>query len=474
MIGFLERLLGKKYREIVKQQYGVDMIADKIYNKRTGAQEIVLNKDSFVVYFVLPFDNDLHKVLGVAGASVPYDGVYICLNENCKCGYIQQITYDDIAEELKCASIPERKLLKRWWSEESRLAYEEERRKIMDLAVEKLKTLPLVGFDRDRTKADYLHLLYEMRYSPKDQKFCWDAYNHDYTAEDFPGTPDLVSNNRAFYVLNDGRYFVASKNNYDTFWASQGNGFESCFSLTSNCQCIRGVPFWIAHRGFYMCYITNGDVVKWSSFPGHKSKLPHMTARAWGYLRPDGSLSLGKTYDKTKNRELFWEDAAISNKFGNVKPNGFKVDTDLQTIPYKSYLDNMSGELTVSLNGFGYIGQSIQIEGSFKDVFVNTKFNPCIEYMDTPRKDKEGTWILRKVLPCGIEDTPIGRIINEDAKGNTGIRVYTSSINCFGERRFSGDLYVSGDELSYEVRLSIDGIAIYKHEEGNARLIATL
>ena len=97
-------------------------------------------------------------------------------------------------------------------------------------------------------------------------------------------------------AFNDVKAFVISKNVYDYFWASYGNSFQSCFSLSSEYGYLYGyVPFAMAPESF-ICYATTGGVNKIPIISGKQFKCPNMLFRCWGYADEDGNLLVDKRY----------------------------------------------------------------------------------------------------------------------------------------------------------------------------------
>ena len=419
---FLDKYLNKLFRASVLKNMGVDIPSDHRLNCSTKEITIDKSKDNYVVYFALPFDPDLWQALDVDNRAIAYDGIWNAPDKGCKCRDIIEITFDDISKMI--AGLPESETvgLERWMSKESREAYEAKKEAARKEGIAKIKGLPLASFTKEDSKANFLHLLYCLQYSAEDNQLCWDAYNKDWT--DFPGRPDYVSNSRAFYFLRDNEYLVISKNLYDVFFASQGNGFESCFSLTSSHKYIRGVPYWQAHDGYYMCYITDGDITKWSAIPGHKLKLPKMSARAWGYRLTDG-FGIGKTYDKTNNRDLMWKDKDICNLFPNCKPteDGRKVDgEEFDCNRYSVYYDNLTSGLyfrSCGMNGQGNADDIMPVYETLKRL----KFNENIQFFKRATI-VDGLFVEKKVLPkSGLIDTKINRIIEDQLTEPTNIKV---------------------------------------------------
>lgn len=473
---WLDKYLGERFRDSVFKNEGIVLPVDRRFDTKTREIGIEKSDYDYVVYFCFPFDNDLISALELENRAVPYDGIYFRPGK-AKCREILDVTYEDLSKLINELPLKERAEFIRWASEEARKAYEEERRKKLEATVASLSKLKIHTLTREATCKEYLHLLYTFNYTQKDRKFCWDAYNHDYVKEDFPGNPDYIANNRAFYILNENRYFVVSKNNYDTFWASQGNGFESCFSLTSQHGYIRGVPFWIAHKGFYMCYVTDGDITKWSAIPGHKCKLPKMTDRAWGYLRPDGSLALGKTYNKSGDRGTFWKDADIRRVFGNVKPEeSFRVDTDYEISSYSVYYDNLRYDHLVSMSGTGGEGRNGLDRSTFYNKLQDLKFNDNIEFWDAFTYS-DGEIVQKFLLPKSkLEKNPINEIIEATLEKPTAVRVV---VNCSYQSEsqrlvvYSEGYDDEHQRITFYVKYSTSGISI-KKENCDERFIATV
>ena len=476
---FLDRHLNKLFRASVLKNMGVDIPSDRRLNCSTKEITIDKSKDNYVVYFALPFDPDLWQALDVDNRAIAYDGIWNTPDKGCKCRDIIEITFDDISKMI--AELPESETvgLERWMSKESREAYEAKKEAVRKEGIAKIKNLPLVSFDKDKTKADFLHLLYCLQYSAEDNQLCWDAYNKDWT--DFPGKPDYVSNSRAFYFLRENKYLVISKNLYDVFFASQGNGFESCFSLTSDHKYIRGVPYWQAHDGYYMCYITDGDITKWSAISGHKLKLPKMSARAWGYRLTDG-FGIGKTYDKTQDRELMWKDRDICNLFPNCKPTEVsrKVDAEeFNPFIYSVYYDNLTDDFKFKSSGMKGQGSTGDMPPVY-ETLKKLKFNENIQFFKKAAIIG-GIFVEKKVLPkSGLINTKINRIIEDQLTEPTNIKVQ------YIYRANNGDLGGSLDTEIGEQRLSVkaknafmviytqSGQIILKKDGGDETVIASV
>ena len=475
---FLDKYLNRLFRASVLKNMGVNIPSDRRLNCSTKEITIDKSKDNYVVYFALPFDPDLWQALDVDNRAIAYDGVWNTPDKGCKCRDIIEITFDDISKMI--AGLPESETvgLERWMSKESREAYKAKREAARKEGIAKIKGLPLASFTKEDSKANFLHLLYCLHYSAEDNQLCWDAYNKDWT--DFPGKPDYVSNSRAFYFLRENKYLVISKNLYDVFFASQGNGFESCFSLTSDHKYIRGVPYWQAHDGYYMCYITDGDITKWSAIPDHKLKLPKMSARAWGYRLTDG-FGIGKTYDKTQNRELMWKDRDICNLFPNCKPtdNNRKVDGEaFDTDRYSVYYDNLTGSFnfkSCGMNGQGSTGSIATVYETLKRV----KFNENIQFFQKA-VISDGLFVEKKVLPkSGLIDTKIDRIIEDKLTEPTNVivqyiyRGYYKERDCIVDRE-TGECIKTEITAMFTVIFTMSGQIIIKKDDENETVIASV
>ena len=475
---FLDRYLNKLFRASVLKNMGVDIPEDRRLNCSTKEITIDRSKDNYVVYFALPFDPDLWQALDVDNRAIAYDGIWITPDKGCKCRDIIEITFNDISKMI--AGLPESEAagFERWMSNESREAYEAKREAIRKEGIAKIKNLPLVSFTKEDSKANFLHLLYCLQYSCEDNQLCWDAYNKDWT--DFPGKPDYVSNSRAFYFLRENEYLVISKNLYDVFFASQGNGFESCFSLTSDHKYIRGVPYWQAHDGYYMCYITDGDITKWSAIPGHKLKLPKMSARAWGYRLTDG-FGIGKTYDKTQDRELMWKDRDIRNLFPNCKPTEVsrKVDAEeFNPFIYSVYYDNLTDDFKFRSNGMN--GQGIT--GDMPPVYETLKrlkFNENIQFFKKATI-VDGLFVEKKVLTkSGLTDSKINRIIEDKLTEPTNVAVqyiykgYNDNRGCIVDKE-TGEHISTETTAEFKVIYTQSGQIILKKVGGDETVIASV
>lgn len=475
MKDYLDNYLSGLFRQSVLKNMGVEMPRDRRLNCSTREITIEKSKDNYVVYFALPFDPDLWNALGVDNRAIPYDGIYCKPDKNAKCRDIIEITYKDISEMLQSIPVSEQIAMSRWMSDEARLEFERKIKEAKALAVAKIKDLPLIKLTRDETKANFLHLLYCLDYMAKDNKRCWDAYNKDWT--DFPGQPDHISDNRAFYALDDGTYFVVSKNLYDTFFASQGNGFESCFSLTSQHRYIRGVPYWMSHAGYYMCYITDGDVTKWSAIPGHKLKLPKMICRAWGYKLVDGGFGIGKTYDKTGDRSLMWKNESLKRIFSRYSPMDSRP-VDAERFAYQKYsvfYDNLDSSFNFCSDGMCGKGSNGNIPPIY-ETLKQVKLNPDIQFINKAILSN-GKFIPKVMLPkSGLPNTKLNRYIEDILTEESSVLI--SYIYKYLNGSMTNEEQVRGEGVGPEVRITVffsaNGTISVKKDCGDETVIASV
>lgn len=471
MKNYLDDYLSKLFRQSVLRNLGVNIPKDRRVNCST--KEVTLNKsgNNYLVYFAMPFDNDLLADLGLSSRAVPYDGVYILPHKDAKCRDIIEVTYKDISEMLEECPLEEQARMSRWLSEEAREEYKLKIKEIKDKAFAQIKETALYKLTREETKANFLHLLYCLEYAPMDNKKCWDAYNKNWTG--FPGQPDAISENRAFYVMSDGKYFVVSKNLYDVFFASQGNGFESCFSLTSQHRYIRGVPYWMSHKGYYMCYITDGGTTKWSAIPGHKLKLPKMECRAWGYKLKNGGFGIGKTYDKTQNRALMHDNHCVTELFPGCTDYGEVDGEHFDVGKYSVYYDNLSDDFRFTAEGMRGCGDTGNIRVVGETLKKVTKFNDGIEYMDSAMLSG-GEFITKVLLPkSGLVASKLNSIIENMLEEQSDVAVnflYQFVDGHVAElETVRGGL--SGDEVNFKIIFSHEGTIKIKKDEDNETVI---
>lgn len=335
---FLQRFLQSKFRASVLKNCGVDIGAKPCrYNKKEKRITFEKRVANYVVVFQFPFDDELKTALGLPNTTIRFDG-YGALQKS-GIDDIIVISYKDLEDEIRSWEDGRYNWLLPFVNEEERARVKAEKEaKLARLKSEVSECELARKLTKENTKTDFIYLLSMLKYDPDDVEFCWESYNKEWT--DFPGQPLYVKDNRAFYIYDENHYLVVSKNLYDVFFASQGNGFESCFSLTSEHRYITGAPFWNAHDGFYMVYLTKGTVSKWSAIPGHKLKLPQMSMRAWGYNTNAGFL-IGKPYgkiglDNEKILSLF--DVISYNQRSSMVRTSAKIS---RMRKYKTYYDNI-------------------------------------------------------------------------------------------------------------------------------------
>ncbi len=233
---------------------------------------------------------------------------------------------------------------------------------------------------KDYEKKILLHVLYVFQYKYDDVRKVLEYHSRDNSAEltCFFNKPDLIVNNRAYYKTGNDEYVVLSKNPYDMIFASQGNGFESCCSLTSEHRRVQAYPLLLTKKGCYIAYTSKGTVSKWSMFNGMKVKLPHMTNRCLAW----------KVGDRIIMGRLFGE-GEIKNPIGKtIVDNNINIDMsrgdydDIVNSGYKTYFDDINkASKSVRFNSmFG--GHFVGSYGRFPpyaDVLKRLKFNPDID-----------------------------------------------------------------------------------------------
>ena len=106
----------------------------------------------------------------------------------------------------------------------------------------------------------------------------------------------LISNKRMWIPYKDGKFLVISKNPADVMWASQGNGFESCYSLRSKHGGIQACMAQMTQLPWFcMAYITDGSLREFSLFR-KKWDLPQMDARCWCYMTRDNKFFFDRMF----------------------------------------------------------------------------------------------------------------------------------------------------------------------------------
>lgn len=377
---FLQRFLQSKFRASVLKNCGVDIGTKPCrYNKKEKRVTFEKRTTNYVVVFQFPFDDELKTALSLPNITIRFDG-YGTLQKS-GIDDIIVVSYKDLEDEIRSWEDGKYNWLLPFVNEEERARVKAEKEaKLAHLKAEVSECELVSKLTKENTKTDFIYLLSMLKYDPDDVEFCWEAYNKEWT--DFPGQPLYVKDNRAFYVYDEDHYLVVSKNLYDVFFASQGNGFESCFSLTSDHGFITGAPFWNAHDGFYMVYLTKGTVTKWSAIPGHKLKLPQMSARAWGYNGEEGFL-VGKFYGKK------WPDEGKLISMLNIDPRKDQrricTSATLERMKkYKTFYDNVLFEHNkIYFNiGFGERGNygRIDMGESYFEELTKVKYSEDISY----------------------------------------------------------------------------------------------
>lgn len=418
----LDLYLNKRFVESVKKIMKVDIDLNTRINVKTGEKSLVLDKDSFLVYFSFPFDDDLLSALGLQSNSLPYNGISSLKPDGAVVQEIIIITYKDIEEFISTIKNSNVKAsLIRWSSEEEREAYEEERKRKAAEKLESIKNCELTRLDRESTFKEFLHLLYMLDYSPEDRALCVSAYKKDYGADMFPEGSLFIKDNRAYYYYDEEHILIVSKNLYDAFWASQGNGFESCFSLTSAYKYITAFPYLMAKGGVYLSYITKtGDITKWSCWIGHKAKLPSIVRRAWTYKSGNDFIAgfvYGKDVNKGIKRPQFKDASEVSGR-----PFIDDLDTE-DALKYLAYYDNLylgDGRARFTVKGDYNHGRNDAehslAEGisykSFMDLYIT--FDPDIKELSGEIAVCNKSFVEIDVLPrTGLINNSINKILEK-------------------------------------------------------------
>ena len=75
MKNYLDDYLSKLFRQSVLKNLGVNIPKDRRVNCST--KEVTMDKsgNNYLVYFAMPFDNELLADLGLSSRAVPYDGM---------------------------------------------------------------------------------------------------------------------------------------------------------------------------------------------------------------------------------------------------------------------------------------------------------------------------------------------------------------------------------------------------------------
>lgn len=449
---WFDELLQEKFVDSVSRTMGKDIPKNRRYNHRENQITLDKSTSNYVIAISIPFALGLPEYLELPNFVFKYDGVYF--RERCATmNDVVYVTYDDFHRIWDNIPIKDKKALLRIFPEDR---FTEERNSLLAEEIAKREEAKRVIVDleintkltKQNTEKEFLHLLYMLKYKPQDNQFVWDCYNREYVS--FPYVPDYVAHNRAFYTMSNGKYLVISKNPYDFFWASQGNGFESCFSLTSTMRNIRGVPFWICHRNFYMVYVSDGSVKKWGAWDGHKAKVPQMESRFWGYWVND-KLYLGKRYGKVDG--MTRDDVIEAFRHGPIagidKNRVGDIDTDYDAFRagrYNTFYDDYNPD------DF-FVGQNRSSHGDsesfkykhFKDDIDHINFNPDIQFWPSVMV-REGYYRELRLLKhinqpenfySKIVDEKVARIYGDDAVKEVAICVKIDDIEeIIGSRLF--------------------------------------
>lgn len=428
---WIRRFIQNKFYESVSKYYNVQQPRDGLRFDTKNQSWTYSPKNNYIVAFTFPFCEEFIRFAGLPNFAFKTDGA--CTNPACyPIREIINVTWGDIESIWDSIPVSDKKVLLSIVPEGVMQSKVDEilqqEAALVQNKTEAIKSCEIVQkLTKENTKAEFLHLLYMMDYEPEDNDYVWNLYKTDFT--DFPGRPIFVKDSRAFYCLDDERYFVVSKNPYDFFFASQGNGFESCFSLTSSYFNVHGVPFWVSHKNFFMTYITNGTVTKWSAWNGKKAKIPHMESRFWGYQTKVCfvlGLRYGKGYGKTSS---YIRDNVLGLSIGDTD-NVYPMDTDYtldEARKYRMYFDNFNPET----QNFAYVRKQCNAEcsakgkyDSFKDLMSFITFDENIEYWNKAiivgEHFKEA-----KILPkCGLIENFYTKIIEQNLTEKTRVEYF--------------------------------------------------
>lgn len=232
----------------------------------------------------------------------------------------------------------------------------------------------------------------------------------------------------------------------------------------------------MSHKGYYMCYITDGDTTKWSAIPGHKLKLPKMECRAWGYKLKNGGFGIGKTYDKTGNRALMYDNPCVTELFPGRKNYGEVDGEHFNVGKYSVYYDNLSDDFRFNSEGMRGSGDSGNIRPVIDTLKKVTKFNDKIEYMDSAMLSG-GAFIAKVLLPkSGLIVSKLNKVIENMLDEQSYVVVHC--IYEFIDGHLS-ELEVirgglSGREVEFEVFFSHEGTIKIKKDEDNETVIASV
>ena len=466
----LQKFLQSKFRASVLKNQGVDIGSKPCrYNKKEKRVTFEKRSTNYVVVLQFPYDEDLKNALGLKDITIRFDG-YGTLQKS-GIDDIIVVSYKDLEDEIRSWEDGKYNWLLAYVNEEERARVKAEKEaKLARLKAEVSECELVRKLTKENTKTDFLYLLSMLKYDPDDVEFCWEAYNKEWT--DFPGQPLLIKDNRAFYVYDEEYYLVVSKNLYDVFFASQGNGFESCFSLTSDHRFITGAPFWNAHDGFYMVYLTKGAVTKWSAIPGHKLKLPQMSMRAWGYDTNAG-FSIGRHYGKigVDNKKILSLLGEISY---DQRPSTVRTSaTPSRMRKYKTFYDNigMSDDNIYFNPDYGDRGNNgrCDIQCSCYSELEKVKYSENISYskdMIMIQGRVENLPLLRKSnLRSGFFERFIEESLEEgEAFGSMYLMVNGKGMCVY---------YRDGCETTFTFRMFLNNVYLQKGD-GDERLVATL
>lgn len=256
-------------------------------------------------------------------------------------------------------------------------------------------------FNETGHDCDLLHTLLVMDYDKDDIKNVIRYMNEDHS-DLFP--KDLMSKgkfkyNRLWIPLKGGKYFVLSKNPYDTLWASTGNNYCSCYNLDSPTGYITGSPYLITKDWYFMAYVSNGTSKKYPLFEGKKFRLPQIDGRCWAYATDDG-LRRDKIYGEAPELMIMLETGK------STIHGGMNLCDDF--CRYATYADSVDtcGRYTY---GNGSLGCGNWRNSSVKCVAASIIYNPDLRVEDVDSIElRQGKYGIYKRCPV------TGLLINQN------------------------------------------------------------
>jgi len=218
-------------------------------------------------------------------------------------------------------------------------------------------------------------ILFCMKYDMEDIEKIINYMKADHK-NDFPDrllSNGVFKNNRLYLPLEDERMLVLSKNIWDYFWASTGNGFESCFSLNSPHKRIRALPLMGIENNHFMCYITRGETKKYGLFSGTKCVIPQIFARSWVHKDNTGNLKIDRIFGYDTDFIKDYTKAAF--KIGDITAGPVRFDVDGAARKYGTYLDSLSSNHFEYCVGLGFVNTELNEDGTICEYCKEITYN---------------------------------------------------------------------------------------------------